>query len=489
MIQYSCCLAFICIQLCSVMYISGCSREQQNNQSAPPSADISKKNTLLTGSSVPGGVVAETKILSTFENISTLHQAVKKHNPKQKDGQSHMKPQELIVFSERGHGVAYVSVNGAREQVIHNGKRGNVYTGISKLSISPDGQRISYSCMLGEKQRLVIDNVATQIFDFVWEPVYSPDSRHVAYYADSLGTTRLVLDGKIIEENVAFKSNSLFTKDSAKVVYHMSANNEQGAVLVVYDLATGNKTYKEILATPIVMSNTTNRIFAAVKEGDRQRVIDFVVSKPDEVHTSGLYTAVGDMSVGIDGKSVAFIAVKGNSRYLVANGKETRLPLDMLIVAPPVLRPDLKGAGVILTSNDRHNKRSIFFQTMQSDGSNTKQYEQMKELVYGMDSKGSVSSAFTVKKGEKWLVVLNGKEGPDFDMVVTPMFSPDGSKLVYRARRGDKRLVVITDVAGNTARYMAEYDMVFMTVFTDDGKSVGYGVKEGNQLIWKVDKL
>lgn len=485
--QYFCRLALIFIQLCSVIYISGCSSEPQKNHS---DIDKQQKNAVLTGASAPGGVVAETTILSTFENISTLHQAIKKHNPKQKDGQSHMKPQELIVFNEWGRGVAYVSVNGTKEQVIHNGKHGNIYTGISKLSISPDGQRVSYSCMLGEKQRLVIDNVPTQIFDLAWEPVYSPDSRHVAYYADSLGTTRLVLDGKIIEENVAFKSNSLFTKDSSKVVYHMIANNDQGAVLVIYDIASGNKTYKEIMVTPIVMSNSTNRIIAAVKEGDRQRVIDFLVSKPDEVHASGLYAAVGDMSVGIDGKSVAFIAVKGNSRYLVVNGKETRLPVDMLIVAAPVLRPDLKGAGVILTStSDRHNKRYILFQTVQSDGSHTKQYEQMKELVYGMDSKGSVSSAFVVKKGEKWLVVLNGKEGPDFDMVVTPMFSPDGSKLVYRARRGDKRLVVIVDVAGNTTRYLTEYDMVFMTVFTDDGKSVGYGVKERNQLIWKVDKL
>jgi hypothetical protein len=31
--------------------------------------------------------------------------------------------------------------------------------------------------------------------------------------------------------------------------------------------------------------------------------------------------------------------------------------------------------------------------------------------------------------------------------------------------------------------------MVFTTGFTDDGKSVAYGVKEGNKLVWKVEKL
>jgi hypothetical protein len=115
-----------------------------------------------------------------------------------------------------------------------------------------------------------------------------------------------------------------------------------------------------------------------------------------------------------------------------------------------------------------------------------KSYGLIKELVYNrVDS----SAAFVAKEGPAYFVVVDGRKGPDYEMVVTPMFSPDGKKLVYRAREGGKRFVVVADAAGKEHRRLSEHEMVFATVFTADGSSIAYGVKDGNQLVWKVEKL
>ena len=85
-------------------------------------------------------------------------------------------------------------------------------------------------------------------------------------------------------------------------------------------------------------------------------------------------------------------------------------------------------------------------------------------------------------KGQDWFVVVNGKEGPAFDRVVLPVFSPDGKLLVYRARKEGKRFLVVADTAGKTIKQLPAYEQVFQPVFTGDGKSVAYGVKDGNKL-------
>jgi len=60
---------------------------------------------------------------------------------------------------------------------------------------------------------------------------------------------------------------------------------------------------------------------------------------------------------------------------------------------------------------------------------------------------------------------------------------------VYRARQDNKRFVVVADTNGTILKRHQGYDQVFETVFTADGKSVAYGVKDGNQIVWKVEKL
>jgi hypothetical protein len=474
--QYSCRFVFLIIQLCLVAIYSGCSNETQKKQSPASSEGINlPRKGIISGLSVTGGVVAETVVLSNVENLYSLKQ----------DGQTHSL-QDVIVFSNQGRGVAYIAEHEGKQRVIHNGQPGNPHTEIAHLSISPDGRRVSYRCSLVGKQQMVSDGVASQVFDEVRDTVYSPDSRHIAYYTKSLDRMRIVLDGIVIEESSSFIGKLMFTNDSSKLVYTRSPDVEHQASLVILDLKSGAKIVKECLDTPIVMNSETDRIAAAVKVGKKERVIDFAVSTPADVHESALYDTATDIDISSDGKSVSFIGSKGKSRYLVLNGKEERLPVELAIAVTPVIRPDRKGAAIILTTLERYNRRFMLHQVFHSDGSPQKRYDQIQELVY---CKVNSSSAFVAKRGEGYFAVVNGNEGPEFDKVVSPMFSPDGRKLVYRARKDNKRFVVVADLTGKVIRTHPEYEMVFPAVFTADGKSVAYGVKDGNQLVWKVEKL
>lgn len=459
----------------SVITLSSCSSKEQSGQHQATGQNSG--NPIGGSSPFDTSVVAETKILSGIQNFGLMQQ--------ESLAQNHS-PQGAVVFSELGRGVAYVEDVGEKQRVVHNGKLGPLHTQISYLTISPDGQRISYRCMLVNKQQFVSDGVARQVYDNVRDMVYSPDSRHLAYVTQVGDSGNIYLDDRVLASGPAF-GRKFFSKDSSKFVYTIRPGGLGSARMVIMDLKSGAGSVKEFIDIPIAENRETDTVAIAVQEGGKQRVIDFHLSAPEKTHASRLYDRVQLLSIGEDGKSVAFVAARGNGRYLVLNGKEDRLPDDLAFNGPPVIRPDLKGAGIILSTLERYNRRDILHQALFKDSSIDKDFHsKIKELVY---NKLNGSAAYLVKEGEQWFVMQNGRKGPGFDMVVTPQFSPDGRWLVYRARTGDRRLVVVADTAGKEHHRHPEAELVFPVVFTADGKSIAYGVKDGNQLIWKVEKL
>ena len=51
------------------------------------------------------------------------------------------------------------------------------------------------------------------------------------------------------------------------------------------------------------------------------------------------------------------------------------------------------------------------------------------------------------------------------------------------------QMAVVSDNAAAISYQHPAYEQVFPVVFTADGKSIGYGVKDGQKLIWMVEKL
>src|SRR5206468_9907370 len=51
--------------------------------------------------------------------------------------------------------------------------------------------------------------------------------------------------------------------------------------------------------------------------------------------------------------------------------------------------------------------------------------------------------AYVVRSGKKWLVVANGNEYVNEDVVNDPVFSPDSRRLAYASREGKATIVVV----------------------------------------------
>lgn len=455
-------VATLCGILILMLTVCGCSKAAQEKGGA---------KIVASGN----GIVTISTLLATSENLVYSD----------KESQQHM-PKNEVVFSEQGRGVAYISQEFDKSIVVHNGKAGKAYQEISHLTISPDGKRVAFAFKFGDKLRMVVDGIEGPIFDDVWDSFYSPDSRHIAYIAQVNEKSLLVIDGKMGEEFKSFIGNPLFSAESNAIIFCASSLYKNSAQIVISDLAGKTKIVKECIATPFAINAAKSRIAIVTEESGMLRLTDFAIAQPDVVTKGAWYEMIHSISFGDDGSSVSYIGNRGGKRYLVVNKEEESLPDNMVLAGEPRMRPDFKGGGIILTTNERSGGSHYLYQTGKKGGATSKTYSKAKELVY---NKATGFTAYVAFEGERCFVVINGKEGPTYDMIATPMFSPDGTRLVYRARKGGKRFVVVADADGKVIRQHPEYEMVFQTVFTPDGKSVAYGVKNGNELWWKVEKL
>jgi WD40 repeat protein len=291
----------------------------------------------------------------------------------------------------------------------------------------------------------------------------------------------LVADGKT---SAAFPSSwdELFSGDSNKIISIQNSANDDGLHrVVIYDLNLKSLGTKELHAGQFVYNKERNRIAGIAVSNGKTRVVELSIDQPDMIKEGPLYDEIMFPSFGPDGTSLAYFAAKGGKSYLVLNEKEEPIPAAQ-VHNPPLIRPDGKGAGIIL-----HTKNGfVFRQAFVGKETIEKMYDEAAQPVYSGD--GS-RYAYIAKQKKRIFLVVNGKECPAFDMVVSPLFSPDGKFIVYRARKDGKRFVVVADASGKILKQHPAYEQVFQPVFSPDGKSVAYGVKDGNKLVWTVEKL
>lgn len=113
--------------------------------------------------------------------------------------------------------------------------------------------------------------------------------------------------------------------------------------------------------------------------------------------------------------------------------------------------------------------------------------EQLAELESGFDKVGEAAwvfgdaghehYAYAAKRGKKWLMVTDGKEGQEFVEVDSPQFSVDGKHFAYRAmtqRSGTGNREFVRWVMVVDAQNGPEFEEVSPAVFSPDGQHVAY---------------
>ncbi len=392
----------------------------------------------------------------------------------------------MVFFSELGGGAAYIAQKDGGSYVVHNGSAGGRYQSVGSVALSRDGRRIAYGARTNDKWRVVVDGKEGRAYDGVGLPRFSSDGLHFLYDARVDEQWYLIVDEK---KRVSCPPrydyyDKFFSDDSGKIVFIENPLENDGPVrIIVADLELNKLSLKELRGTNPVYNMDRTLITFITESNGKKKVARMGIYHDDPVKEGPPYDAIIRPTFGTDGVSVAYIAERGGNRFIVLNDREEPLP-DGILRDPPVISPNGKEAAIIIDDDDGAYIHRAFAGA--GGKGERKKYQEAASFIFNVN--GS-RCAHIARQGKSVFMVMNDKEGPSYDMIVTPMFSPDGRKLIYRARKDGKRFVVVADEEGTVLRQHSGYDQVFQPVFTADGKSVAYGVKDGKKLIWKVERL
>lgn len=386
------------------------------------------------------------------------------------------------VFSRRGGGVVYSAEKNGKIYVVHNGIPGKQYAAVGTIVLSPDGRRVAYGALVAGKWSMVIDGKEGAFYSTVKAPVFSPDGVHVAYQAMAGEKWYLVVDTKPNGGTDTRILDHTFSGNSANIAYIDNADGKNIGRLVISDLLFSRQIVLAAKVSRMIVNEDKTKIAGISSADNKYRVVESGFDRPDAVKTGPQYDQIQHVTFGMDGVSLIYAAERAGKRFVAYNGNEEALPDGGEVTEPPVLRADHKGFGALIATGNT----AFMYQSLLNNGRKNKDYEEAVNLVNSRDGN---SYTYAARKGNTWFVVVDGMEGPVFDRVVNPLFSPDGKYVVYRARKDGKRFVVVADKNGRTVKTHSAYEQVFELQFTADGKSFAYGVKDGQKLIWKVEKL
>ena len=158
----------------------------------------------------------------------------------------------------------------------------------------------------------------------------------------------------------------------------------------------------------------------------------------------------------------------------LGSGEERSMELPDTWEVTSVLSPDGKR---IAYSANRREKYFLVESSWESPskGKESGPYEEIRGVDF---IPGSTKTAYYAMKDGKWRAVVGDAEDPGYDEVGrdVPAFSPDGAKVVYSAMNKDGKWVMVVSPVDNINEVVegAAYDMVVTPVWSPDGESIAF---------------
>ena len=301
------------------------------------------------------------------------------------------------------------------------------------IVFNPDGTRVAYAAKEGGKEFLVVENQPGPSFTYVGTPVFSPDGATVAYTAVKFSRLKgaqgyvVVGDRRALAQEdgtVHLDWSPKFSADGSRVTYDSKQGSKRSAATITSDSAVqkieeDGKEINLVVGTPGPESEGVVWSTAYRGGGKANAIVDGTYQERKRIHVAG------------DEVGPRFVAV----REILFGGGLTTIEY----VAPERPRPTVR-------------------------------------------SPDGTREARGIKRGKKYAIVVGQKQGPEFDDVGEPVFSPDGSQVAYWAwnNKAKKYFIVVGEQIGTA------FDDVGDPVFSPDGRKVAFGALQGKELWWKV---
>lgn len=433
----------------------------------------------------------------TGKNESRFSYAYVAHGPTSKqfaviNGQSGPQFTEIqgyvaaVQLSEDGKRTAYVARNGQKWFAVVDGVAGAEYDEVELPIVSRDGKRVAYSAKKDAKWVVVVEGTAGPEFDkLVTQPSFSADGKHLSYIATkgrdvSKSRDAIVIDGKVGPEFVGIVGivgRYGFSADQSEYLVFSPKGNRHAYIsfggseryverVVVGDFA--GRDYDKIIKGSLAFSPDGEHVkFEAVERGQHVLVVDNKEIARDDQYGYGLGLPVPSP----DFTRNAVVKREGTDYRVFIDGRPEGL------VCGGFTRPFFNVDGRRVTySCQLGNNRWVAV----LDGRAGPEFERISNLMFSPKGK---HLSYIGTKGKKQVMVIDGRVGPEFDSVIIPNFSDTENRVAYVAEQSRKFVVVVDGQVG------PEFDRVLRhrLKFSPNGRRYAYSGLKGRQNYLVVD--
>jgi hypothetical protein len=392
------------------------------------------------------------------------------------------------------------------------------------IAFAPDGSRVAFQGVKGDKQFAVVDGVLGEAFDFVDAPVFGASADRLVFRVGNRISKKaekwwLLSDGERIAESEWIGAPA-WSPDGKRLAYwtqpgaKLDAKGERigGGMVFVVDGKKGEKWRDaDALTAPVWSDDSKHVATSALKNDEWCVLVDGKVVGTTSIFTErmrapgappapqGLRSAILDFVFSPGGAHFAYSRLepfeiqRGDVKSQAATWRvvydEAPQMGEFEAAGSPTFSPDGKrfaykvysfaqGHGVVLDFKPPTYAAGPIAQLTFSPDSKRFAYVIAKGADKPGDAKVSRSDERSMVGG-KWSLVLDeAADERTFDEIRDLTFSPDSKRTAYRARQGDKWFIVSGRWSvGGDGELSAPH-------FSADGLAVGYGSRQGSSLAW-----
>lgn len=308
-----------------------------------------------------------------------------------------------------------------------------------------------------------------------------PIGDHVGIWAKQGDQELIVTDGEPGEKY----DNILYVLDDGSGGAALLVARQKGKFVVVegeevlgpYD-EMGRDNYETIGAAVderIVFTSfpsEQSRYALHVRRGKEWLVVLDGEEQPGYDETSGIIT------FSPDGKRVAYRALRGKKWVMVVDGEEGEEFDDVGILSPLLTAGRLMLDRMRWENTNQMKPRGIAASMMDTFPRFAKSHATPSAAGFSADGSHVFYAA---KRGSKWMAVIDGEVGPEYDLIAGPFMSPDQQRICYEGKAGKAWRVVID------GEPVEGYDETRELAFSPDGERMAFCARRGKEEFVVVD--